>query len=103
MGEFPQLQKGDSLNNGDFVFDRYANHSNEPSDLFLGKHRGMMAETFFHASYLKTVHRSTIDGIKQVWPEVEGNSPTFEEALEATIGKYGDALSRLAGTEEVQP
>jgi hypothetical protein len=45
----------------------------------------------------------TPSGLVQVWPEVEGAKPTFEEALEATIDKYGDALSRLAGTEEVQP
>jgi len=31
---------------------------------------------------------------------VKGDSPTFEKALEATIDKYGDALARLAGTQE---
>ena len=51
----------------------------------------------------KTIHRPTPSGLVQVWPEVKGAKPTFEEALEATIDKYGDALSRLAGAEEVQP
>jgi hypothetical protein len=53
-----------------------------------------------------TVHRRTSEGIVPVWPEMEGaseNRPTFEEALRASFDKYGNALARLAGTEEVQP
>jgi hypothetical protein len=49
-----------------------------------------------------SVHRPTPEGMKQVWPEVEGNGSTFKEALEATIDKYGDALARLAGTQEAE-
>ena len=51
---------------------------------------------------MKKVHRPTPSGLVQVWPEVEGAKPTFEKALEATIDKYGDALARLAGTQDVQ-
>lgn len=48
------------------------------------------------------MNRPTPSGLVQVWPEVEGAKPTFEKALEATIDKYGDALARLAGTQDVQ-
>ena len=59
-----------------------------------------LAQARIHST--SKVHRPTPSGLVQVWPEVEGNGSTFKEALEATIHKYGDALARLAGTQEAE-